>query len=126
MRGAPDPAAERPITGMIEIDGKWYVRRFGLLVQRRLTCIFGHHIKLGEGHSFERSVPCGEMEQREAQVRCDAQVYLFMTRPQLLWAMDVTQEESALISREKMSPEQIVSHFRVGFPVDMKIARLQA
>lgn len=114
------------IPGMILIDGAWHVRRFGLLAQRRLTCIFGHRIKLGEGHSFERAIPCGSMETREGQLHCDAQVYLFVTRPRLIWAMDLTQEESALIDHEKMSPDQIVAHFGVGFPDDKSIARLVA
>lgn len=112
-----------PLRGMIKIDGHWQIRRAGLLVQRELRCIFGHRIKLGEGRPFEIAVPCGSMESREAQVRCDAQIYLFVTRPRLIWAMDVTQEESALIDREKMDPDEIVAYFGVGFPVDMKILR---
>lgn len=122
-----------PLRGMIKIDGHWVIRRAGLLVQRQLRCIFGHRIKLGEGKPFEVAVPCGFMEIREApdrdladRVRCDAQVYLFVTRPRLIWAMDVTQEESALIDREMMDTDEIVAYFGVGFPVDMKIARLKA
>lgn len=127
-----------PPRGMIKIDNTWQLRRFGLLVQRRLTCIFGHHIKLGEGRTFEVAIPCGHVDlkaafpdrswsdsrQREpgGSAGCSAHLYVFTTRPRFLWAMDVTLAESEIIDHYSMDVEAIVSHFGVGFPLDMKIS----
>lgn len=112
-----------PPRGLILIGDKWEIRRFGLLVQRQLTCIFGHRIKLGDERPFEIAVPCGHMEQRDAQVRCDARIYLFVTRPRLVWAMDVTTAETLTIMQHSMDTEEIVEYFGVGFPTDIKITR---
>jgi len=108
--------------GMLEIDGRWQVRRFGLLVQRELTCIFGHRIKVG-ARPFEIAIPCGARQDRGSQLGCDAQLYIFTTRARLLWAMDLTGAESEMINQHLMDVESIVSHFGVGFPLDMKILR---
>jgi hypothetical protein len=69
-------------------------------------------------------VPCGHREQRESQLGCVARLYLFVTRPRLVWAMDVTAAETLMILQHSMDVEEIVTHFGVGFPVEMKIARL--
>jgi hypothetical protein len=112
-----------PPRGMIEIDGKWQIRRAGLLAQRKLTCIFGHRVTLGL-RPFEVTAPCGHREDRVAQIACDAQLYLLTMRARLLWAMDVTIGESDMIANTNMEPAEIILYFGVGFPVDMKIARL--
>lgn len=112
---------------MILIDGRWQIRRFGLLIQRQLTCIYGHRIKLGDERPFEIAVPCNHRAERGFEAgrtgACDARLYLFVTRPRLVWAMDVTLAETLLIMEHAMDVEQIVNHFGVGFPIDMKIAR---
>lgn len=119
-----------PIAGMIEIDGAWFVRRHGLLIQRKLRCIYGHKMQVG-GRPFEISIPCesaGEPQNFEIQDhgRCKAQLYIFTTRARMLWAMDVTADESEFIGRENLSVEEIIAHFGVGFPIDMKILRKPA
>lgn len=113
-----------PLRGMIEIDGQWQIRRFGLLTQRRLTCIYGHRIKL-DARPFEIAIPCNFRTDRELNA-CPAQLYIFTTRPRLVWAMDLTHAESTIIDQHSMDVEEIVSYFGVGFPIDMKIPRLGA
>lgn len=121
-----------PPRGMIKIDGFWQIRRFGLLVQRELTCIYGHRIQPGV-RPFEIAIPCSH---RSDKVRgdagfekgttglCSAQLYVFVTRPRLVWAMDITYDESLIIDQQHLtSIEEIVAHFGCGFPVDMKLAR---
>lgn len=115
------PKPEKPPTGMILIDGQWQVRRHGLLSQRRITCIFGHRIKLGL-RPFEVAVPCDHRESA-GQAPCNAQLYLFTTRARLIWAMDVTADEAELIARENMDADQIIEHFSAGFPVERSILR---
>jgi hypothetical protein len=114
-----------PPRGMIKIDGTWQVRRFGLLVQRELTCIYGHHMQVGL-RPFEIAIPCNHLSERftHASAACSAQLYMFVTRPRLVWAMDLTQAEGETIAQHSMDIEQIVTYFGCGFPVEMKIARL--
>jgi hypothetical protein len=111
-----------PPRGMIEIDGRWEIRRFGLVVQRRLTCIFGHRIVLGL-RPFEVAAPCGFKDNRDSQIACDAQLYLFSTRARLIWAMDVTPGEAEMIERREMDTPEIIAFFGAGFPSDIKILR---
>lgn len=111
-----------PPRGMIELDGKWHPRRYGLVVQRKITCIYGHRIRL-DLRPFEVSAPCNHRESFGA-VACPGELYLFSTRGRLVWAMDVTHAESTMIDQYEMSPEEIVSYFGAGFPIDVKIARL--
>jgi hypothetical protein len=122
----PTPPAPPP-RGMIKIDGEWQVRRFGLLIQRELTCIYGHHIQVG-ARPFEISIPCNHMTERftHASARCSAQLYIFVTRPRMVWAMDLTQAESETIAHHLDSIEAIVNHFGCGFPSEHKITRLKA
>src|SRR4051812_30722809 len=124
----PTPVNPRP--GLIYIDEAWHVRRHGLLVQRRLNCIYGHRITV-KPRPFEVAIPCdsmGEAHKYEGQLvdRCRAQLYLFTTRARLLWVMDVTGDEAQFIADRNMDAEQIVSHFGVGFPVDYSILRKPA
>jgi hypothetical protein len=119
----PTPPAP-PQAGMIRIDGRWHPRRFGLLVQRQLTCIYGHTMQVG-ARPFEISIPCCHLESRGA-IPCDAQLYIFVTRPRLVWAMDLTYDESLIIAQHLESIEQIVNYFGCGFPIEHKITRLKA
>jgi hypothetical protein len=117
-----------PVRGMIEIDGKLHIRRYGLIAQRELTCIYGHRIKV-DGRPFEIALPClntggayrFDMPQKE---RCQAQLYILNTRARLLWAMDLTHAESTIIDNYSLDVDKIIDYFGVGFPADMKIARL--
>lgn len=122
----------RPPRGMIEIDGKLQVRRYGLLVQRELTCIYGHRIK-PDARPFEIAIPCNHRDAYFDGARhlsdftkaaCSAQLYIFTTRAKLLWAMDLTHDESTMIAKYELDVNEIVDHFGVGFPIEMKIARL--
>lgn len=116
---------------MIEIDGKYHVRRYGLLVQRELTCIYGHRIKPG-GTPFEIAVPCHVAVPdigrsiRDDIPRCEARLYVFTTRGTLLWAMDMTAAEALMVLKHSLNTAEIVDYFGVGFPVDMRITRLGA
>lgn len=47
-------------------------------------------------------------------------------RNKMLWAMDVTTAETPMILHYSMDTEEIVSHFGVGFPIDMKLDKLRA
>jgi hypothetical protein len=116
----PTPPAPPP-SGMIKIDGEWHPRRFGLLVQRKLTCIYGHDMQPGV-RPFEIAVRCNHMAQPGA-IPCDAQLYIFVTRPRLVWAMDLTYDESLIIAQHLSSPEEIVNHFGCSFPTEHKITR---
>jgi hypothetical protein len=111
-----------PPRGMIKIDGSWQIRRHGLLIQRELTCLYGHDMQPGV-RPFEISLRCNHMD-RPGSTPCDAQLYIFVTRPRLVWAMDLTYDESLTIAQHLGSIEEIVAHFGCGFPVDMKITRL--
>lgn len=120
------PAPKRPPAGLIQVGDRWHPRRYGLLKQRDLTCYRGHRIKVG-GRPFEISIPCGSAGDEYSQgiqnaARCNAELYVFTTRAGLLWAMDVTQDESRFIDQTAMTPDQIVEYFGVEFPVDKKIA----
>jgi hypothetical protein len=130
MANEPPPSPDRPRPGLIYIDDAWHVRRHGLLVQRRLKCIFGHKITM-RPRPFEVAIPCdsmGDPYMFEGQLvdRCNAHLYLFTTRARLLWVMDVTVEESQYLADKNIDAEQIVSHFGCGFPVDHKILRRSA
>lgn len=113
---------------MILIGETWQLRRYGLIVQRELTCIFGHRIR-PSGTPFEIAIPCHTADSESGKSsrvdfgRCEARLYVFTTRGKMLWAMDVTTAETLMILHYSMDTEEIVSHFGVGFPVDMKIPR---
>ncbi|MGH9419662.1 MAG: hypothetical protein ACRD3J_06800, partial [Thermoanaerobaculia bacterium] len=92
-----------------------------VIAQRRLTCWNGHRIKIGEDRPFEVTIPCGYQEQRGSQVRCEARLFLFMARPRILWAMDITAAETVTILRYSLDTDEIVHYFGVDFPVDLKI-----
>jgi hypothetical protein len=114
-----------PPRGMIEIDGRYEIRRYGLVtVQRELTCIYGHRFKVGDERPFEVAKPCGHMEHRGSQIACGARLYMFVSRQRMLWAMDVTLKETLMILQHSMESEEIIDYFGVGFPADMKISRL--
>lgn len=111
-----------PPAGLIKIDDSWYPRRRGLLAQRRLTCIFGHRIKV-DARPFEIAIPCNYQADRGTEP-CPAQLYIMTTRAKLLWAMDLTWAESSLIAQYSLDVHEILEYFGVGFPADVKVARL--
>jgi hypothetical protein len=122
---------DRPIAGLIQVEGQWYPRGRGFLTQRELRCMYGHRIQ-AEGRPFEIALPCGSIEMVGADRQrvhdksakpCDAFLYIISTRGRHFWAMDLTKAEAGLIAQLPMDFDQMLEFFGVGFPPGARIVR---
>jgi hypothetical protein len=107
--------------GMIEIDGVLRLRRSGFADAAELHCWDRHRIKINPVDiPMAGSLPCKHKIPPHGEP-CRARLYVMRIQARMVFAMDITHDETRNIHLASMDLDDIIAFFGLSFPARISL-----